>query len=66
MNDEIITIMILEEQLTKLVGVKSENVQRAHNGKDAYDKAICGSYDLIIMDLNMPVMGGFEATTKIK
>ena len=24
------------------------------------------NFDLIIMDLNMPVMGGFEATSKIR
>ena len=32
----------------------------------AYQKAISGTFNLIIMDLNMPVMDGFAATKKIK
>jgi len=28
--------------------------------------AIMGGYDIIIMDLNMPIMDGFKSTTKIK
>ncbi len=39
----------------------------ANNGKEAIDNLESGStYDLIIMDLQMPVMNGFEATEYIR
>jgi PAS domain S-box-containing protein len=36
------------------------------NGKIAFEKATKGDYDLCLMDLQMPVMGGVEATKKIR
>lgn len=38
----------------------------AENGKEAVEKAATGGFDLITMDLEMPIMNGFEATRKIK
>ena len=37
----------------------------AINGKDAIEKFIANQYDLILMDENMPVMNGIEATKHI-
>ncbi|WP_431200245.1 response regulator [Mucilaginibacter sp. P25] len=42
------------------------HVHEALNGQIAVDLANQNSYDLIIMDLQMPVMNGFEATAVIK
>jgi two-component system sensor histidine kinase/response regulator len=42
------------------------NVDEALNGQIAVDMVNTNVYDLIIMDLQMPVMDGFEATTIIK
>jgi CheY-like chemotaxis protein len=37
----------------------------ANDGKEAVDMVSRGDYDLIFMDLNMPVMNGIEATREI-
>jgi two-component system sensor histidine kinase/response regulator len=42
------------------------NVDEALNGQIAVDMATAKAYDLIIMDLQMPVMDGFEASGIIK
>ncbi|MDB5159184.1 MAG: luxQ 6, partial [Mucilaginibacter sp.] len=42
------------------------NVDEAQNGQIAVDMVNDKTYDLIIMDLQMPVMDGFEATQTIK
>ena len=42
------------------------HVDEARNGAEAVDLARAGSYDLILMDVNMPIMGGAEATGLIR
>jgi len=38
----------------------------SHNGLDATKKVLSNQYDLIFMDLQMPIMDGFEATQIIR
>ncbi|MBF0569674.1 MAG: response regulator, partial [Candidatus Omnitrophica bacterium] len=38
----------------------------ANNGQEAIDKIRTGSYDVCLMDLQMPVMGGLDATEIIR
>jgi two-component system nitrate/nitrite response regulator NarL len=38
----------------------------ANNGKEAVDKALANNIDCAIMDINMPVLNGLEATKLIK
>jgi CheY-like chemotaxis protein len=38
----------------------------ANNGKEALNKLQLESYDLVLMDIQMPVMGGLEATRLIR
>jgi signal transduction histidine kinase/CheY-like chemotaxis protein len=36
------------------------------NGKEAVDAALANDYDIILMDLDMPIMDGYESTALIK
>ncbi len=38
----------------------------AENGREALDRCEDDSFDLILMDVQMPVMGGYEATEEIR
>ncbi len=42
------------------------NIDVANNGKEALDKFGKSKYDLILMDIQMPVMNGITATKKIR
>jgi CheY-like chemotaxis protein len=61
-EDDKINIFLMERLLLPL---KFELVL-AQNGKEAVEKFQQEIFDLILMDLYMPVMDGFEATKKIR
>ncbi len=56
--NQIVTKKILEK--------KGVNCTIAENGQEAINLFIKNSYDLILMDLNMPIMNGFDATIEIR
>jgi CheY-like chemotaxis protein len=67
------TILVAEDDnmnfllLQKIIQMKHFNIIRAVNGQDAVE--ICtdnSNIDLVLMDIKMPIMGGFEALKKIK
>lgn len=42
------------------------DVTEAVNGKEGLDKAKAGNFDLIISDVNMPIMDGIEFVTNVR
>jgi CheY-like chemotaxis protein len=66
-------ILLVEDQpvnqkLTRLMlnRLGYSQVDLAENGKEAVDLAAQHEYDLVLMDLQMPVMGGQDATREIR
>ena len=45
---------------------RGHRVTLASNGRDAVDATARDSFDVVLMDVQMPVMGGLEATTLIR
>jgi CheY-like chemotaxis protein len=52
--------------VTRLLEKRGHQPTIAANGREAVDAAAKGEYDLILMDVQMPEMGGFEATAAIR
>lgn len=45
---------------------RSYQFERAKNGQEAVDMVENGGYDIVLMDIKMPIMDGLEATKAIK
>lgn len=54
---DLITILLMREKVS---------VTAVNDGTAAVDAAGAEAFDIILMDMNMPVMGGFEATRRIR
>ncbi len=56
---------LVRKQLGEIIQALDFDIEFAKNGKEAVDKATSHQYDVITMDINMPVMDGIEAVTQI-
>ncbi len=70
--DGAVRILLVEDQLPNQMVARSmlqrlgARVECVDNGRAAVDSALQGGYDLIFMDMQMPVMDGVEATRLIR
>ena len=51
---------------TRILQGGGHHVSLARNGQEAVDALVSGSFDLIIMDIEMPILDGIEATAIIR
>ncbi|MDP3581911.1 MAG: response regulator, partial [Ignavibacteria bacterium] len=65
-------ILVIDDSITSRTLIKNivetagYVVETAVDGIDAFTKALVGEYDLIVSDVDMPRMNGFELTSKIR
>ena len=57
---------LVRKQLKEIISTLDMEIDIAKNGKEAVDKAAVNDYDVITMDINMPVMSGLELIEELK
>ncbi len=55
-----------QKLITRILQKLGHQVRLAQHGKEAIEMLMERSYDLVLMDCQMPVMDGFEATAEIR
>lgn len=69
-DDRRLKILVAEDNDSNFLLVrnilKNHDLLRVDNGVDAVGEIRNGKFDCVLMDLKMPIMGGLEATRKIR
>ena len=66
------TVLLVEDDrvaryvVEKMLAEQGCRVETASDGRKAVAAVAAGSYDLVLMDCQMPVMDGYEATARIR
>lgn len=58
--------LVNQKLAVRILEKQGHRVEVVENGLDAFQAVKRNHYDVVLMDVQMPVMGGFEATAKIR
>ena len=58
--------LVNQKLAVRILEKQGHLVEVVENGLEAYEAIKRNKYDVVLMDVQMPVMGGFEATEKIR
>lgn len=61
-DDNDINKLLIKKMLSKF----ELDMDFASNGQEAYDMILTKAYDIVLMDVHMPILSGLEATKKIR
>jgi signal transduction histidine kinase/CheY-like chemotaxis protein len=70
--DSVLRVLLVEDNrvnqrlASRMLEKRGHRVVLAGNGREALEAIDKGSFDLVLMDVQMPVMDGFEATAAIR
>ena len=66
-------VLVVDDEITlselimeSLIMIGNYNVERAFNGREALEKYKTFLPDIVVMDVDMPVMDGYESSSRIK
>ena len=54
------------DMLSRRLGRKGFEVEVAVDGRAGMERALAGGFDLVLMDMSLPVLDGWEATKQIR
>jgi two-component system OmpR family response regulator len=58
--------VMLGDAVARALGQAAHAVDVAHTGEEADHALTCGEYELVILDLGLPRMGGFEVLKRLR
>ncbi|OWB63534.1 hypothetical protein B5S29_g4519 [[Candida] boidinii] len=58
--------LVNQKLAVKILENNGHKVEVVENGLEAFESVKKNHYDVVLMDVQMPIMGGFEATAKIR
>ncbi len=72
MTDVVYKILLADDNpvnldlTARLLKKRGHEISTAENGQEAVDRFLASAFDVILMDLEMPVMSGIEAARQIR
>lgn len=57
---------VIQNLTKKILSIQNYEISSVKNGQQVLNALEAGSFDIILMDINMPVMDGIECTEKIR
>jgi len=56
----------LADSICQILSSHRISCEAVYNGKDGYDYGVSGIYDVILLDIMLPIMDGFEVLKKLR